>query len=163
MKRCLPAAALILAVSACQVPGVKEVEEKLNSMSGQVSQLRTSGQDMGARLEQLEDMLRGIEIPDTGDLQLPDIAGALQGFTDEIDTFRLQIQDDLLENRGEIDSLMAVIAGLELEIESLSGRITTLENRPVGGTTTPSTGSTGRGDTSGGRGGTTGGTTGSSR
>jgi BMFP domain-containing protein YqiC len=158
MKKCLIAAVLILALAACQVPGVKEVEEKVNSMSGQVSQLRTAGQDLGERLEDLEARLSGIQIPGTGDTELPDFGSLFQGVTAEVEAVRMEILEELNADREEIDSLRAVIEGLEEELEALSARITTIENRPTGGTTySGSTGTTGRGDTTGGRGGTTGG------
>lgn len=160
MKGCVVGLmALGLLAAACQVPGVKEVEEKVNGISSQVTQLRDSGQELGSRLDQLEYTLGSIQIPEMGDLEFPDFGTMVQEMNAHVEGIRQEMLEEIQSDRAEIDSLQQVITGLEEELASLSSRITTLENRPSGtsgGSTGGSTG--GRGDTSGGgRGGTSGG------
>lgn len=161
MKISITVAVFVLLLAACQVPGVKEVEEKIEGVSGQVSLLRTAGEDIEERLEGLEDQLDGLRFPDTGDIEMPDMSLLLQDIQAGIDSVKTEFQAQADLDRAEIDSLRAVITDLEEEIGSLSSRITTLENRSSGSSSGSS--SSGRGSTTGGtsgRGGTTGGTSG---
>lgn len=154
------AAAMVLVLAACQVPGVKEVEDKVNSMSAQLTQLTSAGEGLDERLDELESRLGDVRIPDAGGIEMPDFDAMIQGVTVTVEQVKEEVMVEVLSGQERVDSLMTVISTLEDRLDAMSARLTTLENRPSGSSGSSSSGGSSRGSSSDGRGGSTGGSTG---
>lgn len=153
-------ASMLLVLSACQLPGVKEVEEKVNSMSGQLTQLRNAGDGLSERVEELESRLGDVRVPGTGGIEMPDFGAMIQDVSATVEQMKLEVLAEVLSGQEQLDSLLVVITTLEERLDTMSARITTLENRPAASSGSSSSGGSSRGSSTEGRGGSTGGSTG---
>lgn len=168
--------AFILALAACQMPGVEQVAEQIESqvddISGRMESVSDETDDLRDRIAAIENRITSaagdIELPefDTGEIMesLGQEFENLTARTDSLigiatangDSLAVELNAAVGEQALLIDSLKVEITSLKQQINSLNTRVNALGANPG------DAGRTGSTSSSGGRGGTSGGSTGSS-
>ncbi len=186
--RCLFAACVLLFVVGCSIPGLDEIDQKIEGVSDRIESLEEAASraeqidpeqlvDLEARISAIEGQLlaSGVEVNPEAGLDISEALEAVDDLKTSMDEVRLAIvaqSDSLGTVSSGISSLSEELDGMSAALDSLEDRLGDLEDevsslRSSSGSSGSSGGGTGRSGSGGSSGGRTsggsGGSSGSSR